>query len=152
MSHKRLMMNVPVFKISYNRELIYFNAGALPLLEYWKCLNRQLSDSKIVKEHPEIFETDSMKDYYDVNISYRTHYVRFRVVPFPEAGYIGFYGDPFTLRENIVRKRKTNVIPMYSDYDSSSQQTNSDFQIQEPSRNGRVARMSAASENPVQFY
>ena len=151
MSQKRLMNSVPVFKINYNKELIYFNTGAMPLLDYWQCLNRRMAESKIVKQHPEIFEADSMKDYYEVNISYGTHYIRFRVVPFPEAGYIGFYGDPFILRPSLAGKRESKVIPMYSGRSSSSRETNSDYVVDEPERYNQSAQMSGAGENPVQF-
>ena len=85
--------NGPVFKINYDHKLVYFNASAIPYLLYWKCIARNGLPEQLEKEHPEIFNRKSPSDYYEVDLKFHRQPVHFTVIPFPEAGWIGFYGE-----------------------------------------------------------
>ena len=111
MKHTDTTNDVPIFKIDYRKKLIYYNVSAKPLLSYWKCLERNKVPVKLAGKHPEVFDKKSMTDYFEVDLKYHHHPVRFTVIPFPEAGYIGFYGD-FTdmpVYEHAALQRQTGV-------------------------------------------
>ena len=93
MTQAEIKESVPIFKVNYEKKVIYFNSRAIPYLLYWKCLDGNKLPSQIVKQHPEIFDRNLVTDYYDVDLNYQHKQVHFTVIPFPEAGYIGFYGD-----------------------------------------------------------
>ena len=93
MKHTEITNDVPIFKIDYGMKLIYFNLRAKPLLSYWKCLERNKVPGKLIGEHQEIFNKSSRKDYFELDLNFNHEPVHFTVIPFPEAGYIGFYGD-----------------------------------------------------------
>lgn len=88
---------IPTLKMDYDARIIYFNSSAMPILKYWNCLTTRKMPAYVLKGCPEIFDNKA-KSYYDISVKFNNHLLHFFVVPFPEAGYIGLYGD-FTPKE-----------------------------------------------------
>lgn len=86
--------NVPMFKVDYDKKITYFNKSAMPYLSYWKCLEQNKIPVQISKQHPEMFDRKLKTDFYEVDLKYQNRMIHFTVIPFPEAGWIGFYGEP----------------------------------------------------------
>lgn len=94
-------VTIPKLKINYDRQIIYFNNAALPLLETWGCLGSRVIPESILQNHPEVFNRNA-NGFCKIPVNYEKNIMHFMVVPFPEAGYIGFYGE--SVRLNGLRK------------------------------------------------
>ncbi|MFN9597102.1 MAG: hypothetical protein ACK560_09955 [Bacteroidota bacterium] len=81
----------PVFKFDLNRTLIEANNASMPLLEKWGWHIQEGLPKKVMTEFPQIFHSILSQRPSDITVSMEGFNVRFCIVPFPEAGYIGMY-------------------------------------------------------------
>ena len=82
----------PKLIVSYDKKVLDFNFSALPLISHWNCERQKKLPDAVFKNYPEIFNPHS-QECMEVYECYNNDFLRFTVVPFPEAGYVGFYGD-----------------------------------------------------------
>lgn len=81
----------PVFKFDLNRTLIEANNASMPLLEKWGWHIQEALPKKVMNEFPQIFHSILSQMPSDITVHMDGFNVRFCIVPFPEAGYIGMY-------------------------------------------------------------
>ncbi|HNQ11830.1 MAG TPA: hypothetical protein PKH65_01045 [Bacteroidia bacterium] len=82
----------PVLKISLDYKVLNSNAAALPILQHWNCANGTIIPEEIMRLYPELkYCLDRRVEGY-VHVSYNEYTIKFSVIPFPEAGYVGLYG------------------------------------------------------------
>lgn len=82
----------PVLKISLDFKILNSNAAALPILQHWKCDNGHIIPEEIFRVYPELKYCLERKVEGFVHVSYNEYLIKFSVIPFVEAGYIGLYG------------------------------------------------------------
>ena len=82
----------PVIKIGLDYTIMDCNVSALPLLNLWNCQVNNPIPEKVMKQYPEIRDSVKSNDEGGLQVKYNDYVIRFTVVPFPEAGYIGLYG------------------------------------------------------------
>ncbi len=82
----------PVIKIGLDFTVLDCNVSALPLLNHWRCkINNRIPDT-VMEQYPVILSSLQQNDESGMHVVFRDFIIRFTVVPFPEAGYIGLYG------------------------------------------------------------
>lgn len=97
----------PVFRFDLDNRLIYANAPAVPLMKFWNCKINERIPADVISRNPEIFHAALSHKPIDLTIEFNNYSIRFSIVPFPEAKYIGMYAYCMELNENFVGK----VIP-----------------------------------------
>ena len=92
----------PVFKFDLENRLIFANVHALPLMKFWNCRINEKLPADIISRHPEIFHSAMSHRPQQLSVKCNDYQIRFALVPFPEAGYIGMYGYCMELNGKIV--------------------------------------------------
>jgi hypothetical protein len=82
----------PVIKISLDFTILDCNVSALPLLNFWSCKVNSRIPETVMNQYPEIANSLKQNDEGGLNVKFKGFNIRFTIVPFPEAGYIGLYG------------------------------------------------------------
>ncbi|HMT30879.1 MAG TPA: hypothetical protein PKD91_16530 [Bacteroidia bacterium] len=95
----------PVFRFDLDNRLIYANLPALPLMKYWHCRINERIPAEIVSQYPELFHAALSHRPIDLTVEFKNYSIRFSIVPFPEAKYIGMYAYCMELNENFVEKK-----------------------------------------------
>lgn len=85
-----------MFKINYEKEIIFYNSPAMPVLMKWRSLADKKIPEHVLENHPEIFNKNA-DSFCELFVGYGDNTIRFTVVPFPESEYIGFYGEYVTV-------------------------------------------------------
>lgn len=92
----------PVIKIGLDFTVLDCNLSAMPLLNHWKCkVNSRIPDD-IMATYPGISNSLKSTEESSLHVAFKDFMVRFTVVPFPEAGYIGLYGYQVEKSERVV--------------------------------------------------
>lgn len=94
----------PVFRFDLANRLIYANLPSLPLMKHWKCRINERIPADVVSRYPELFHAALSHRPMDVTVEMKNYIIRFSIVPFPEAGYIGMYAYSMEVNENFVEK------------------------------------------------
>ena len=84
---------MPRLKVGYDKTIINYNSSAMPILRYWDCLEDRKIPDFVLESYPEILNPKSKNSHFDIDVRYNNYVLHFFIVPFPEAGYVGFYGD-----------------------------------------------------------
>lgn len=100
----------PVMLFSTAGRLISANLTAQPLLHHWNCRNGQLPQPQDHSIRKLVMETITGMQSGTIDITFSGLKLRFDVVPFPEAGYTGFYGFQIEnlLPEHVIQKIRLN--------------------------------------------
>ena len=108
MNQEKLQKNdeslFPVFRFDLDNRLIYANMPALPLMKHWHCRINERIPAEVVSQYPELFHASLSHRPTDVSVEFNNYIVKFSIVPFPEARYIGMYAYCIELNENFVEK------------------------------------------------
>ena len=96
----------PVFRFDLENRLIYANAPALPLMERWKCKVNEKVPAEVISKYPELFHATLSHKPTDMTVEFNNSMIRFSIVPFPEAKYIGIYAYAMEISKSYV-----NTIP-----------------------------------------
>ena len=94
----------PVFRFDLENRLVYANVPALPLMKHWQCRINERIPAEVVSRYPELFHTALSHRPMDVTVEMNNYTIRFSIVPFPEAGYIGMYAYCMETTENYTGK------------------------------------------------
>jgi hypothetical protein len=94
----------PVFRFDLENRLIYANLPALSLLKHWQCRINEKIPAAVISTHPELFHAILSHRPADMTVEFKSHLIRFSIVPFPEASYIGLYAYSMELSGNFVKK------------------------------------------------
>ena len=94
----------PVFRFDLENRLVYANMPALPLMKNWKCRINERIPADVVSRYPELFHTALSHKPMDLTVELNNYLIRFSIVPFPEAGYIGMYAYSMEVNENYINK------------------------------------------------
>ncbi len=94
----------PAFRFDLENRLIYANVTSLPLMKHWHCRMNERIPADIVSQYPELFHTALSHRPMDVTVEMNNYTIRFSIVPFPEAGYIGMYAYCMEVNENYINK------------------------------------------------
>lgn len=81
----------PVIKMDYSGKIIYHNAAAMPILNYWQCKLNSPVNNQLKTIYPQIFDVKTPQSH-DATVRYLDYVFHFSVIPYEEAGYIGIYG------------------------------------------------------------
>lgn len=107
----------PVFRFDLENRLVYANVPALPLMKFWNCRINEKLPARVISMYPELFHAALSHRPTDLTIEFNTHVIKFSIVPFPEAKYIGMYAYAMELNENFVTKPVTTEmkleVPVY---------------------------------------
>jgi len=95
----------PVFRFDLDNRLTYANVPALPLMKYWKCRLNEKVPAQVISLYPELFHAALSHRPTDVTVEFKSHLIRFSIVPFPEAKYIGMYAYSMEQNEKFVAKQ-----------------------------------------------
>jgi hypothetical protein len=101
----------PVFRFDLENRLIYANAPALPLMQRWKCRINEKVPAEVISLYPELFHATLSHKPTDMIVEYSNSLIRFSIVPFPEARYIGMYAYSMEVNRNYVRTMAPVAIP-----------------------------------------
>jgi hypothetical protein len=94
----------PVFRFDLDNRLVYANVPALPLMKFWHCRINERIPADVVSRYPELFHASLSHKPMDVTVEMNNYTIRFSIVPFPEAGYIGMYAYCMEVNENFISK------------------------------------------------
>lgn len=94
----------PVFRFDLDNRLIYANLPAMPLMKHWHCRINERVPGEVISRYPELFHASLSHRPSDVSVEMNNYTIRFSIVPFPEAKYIGMYAYCMELNENFVEK------------------------------------------------
>ncbi len=94
----------PVFRFDLDNRLIFANLPSLPLMKHWKCRINERIPADVVSRYPELFHAALSHRPMDVTVEMKNYIIRFSIVPFPEAGYIGMYAYSMEVNENFIEK------------------------------------------------
>jgi len=93
----------PVIKIGLDFTVMDCNVSALPLLNHWSCkVNGRIPES-VMNQYPEISNSLMINNEGGMQVNFKDFMIRFTIVPFPEAGYIGLYGYQVERAERPVK-------------------------------------------------
>jgi len=81
----------PVFRFDLDNRITYANVPALPLMKYWKCRVNERIPAEVISQYPELFHAVLSSRPSDLIVEYKNYFIRFSIVPFPEANYVGMY-------------------------------------------------------------
>lgn len=95
----------PVFRFDLENRLIYANLPALPIMKNWHCRINERIPGEIISRYPELFHAALSHRPTDVTVEFKNYLIRFSIVPFPEARYIGMYAYCMEQKENFVEKK-----------------------------------------------
>lgn len=101
----------PVFRFDLENRLIYVNQSAIPLMKYWKCRINEKIPGSVISHYPELFHSALSHRPSDVTVTFNDQQIKFSIVPFPEARYIGMYAYCIELSENFTNKTTLVKIP-----------------------------------------
>lgn len=98
----------PILRISSDGKVLYNNIAALPVLREWGCkVNQQLPNS-LLKQHPELLNTQNITAYKKIEFKHFT--VGFTIVPIHEKGDIILYGNEIdrikTLEDTLADRER----------------------------------------------
>jgi hypothetical protein len=93
----------PVIKIGLDFTVMDCNVSALPLLNHWSCKVNGRIPENIMSRHPEIANSLNSNFEGGMQVHFKDFLIRFTIVPFPEAGYIGLYGYQVERAEKPVK-------------------------------------------------
>lgn len=82
----------PVIKIGLDFTVLDCNVSALPILNHWNCRVNSRIPASVLKQYPEMANALKLNDEGGLHVNFKDFTIRFTIVPFPEAGYIGLYG------------------------------------------------------------
>ena len=82
----------PVFKTDFKGRLTFSNLSAIPVLNEWDCYGRREISERMLHACPELAKFYEDPEPGSLMIFYKGYALSFVVKPFPERGYIGFYG------------------------------------------------------------
>ena len=115
MNQEKLQKNdeslFPVFRFDLDNRLIYANLPALPLMKHWKCRINERIPAEVVSRYPELFHSALSHRPTDFAVTFNNCQIKFSIVPFPEAKYIGMYAYAMEVMENFSGKSKPESIP-----------------------------------------
>jgi hypothetical protein len=94
----------PVFRFDLENRLVYANVPALPLMKFWKCRINERIPAEVISLYPELFHASLSHRPIDVAVDFNDYTIRFSIVPFPEARYIGMYAYSMELSGKYVSK------------------------------------------------
>ncbi len=94
----------PVFRFDLDNRLTFANVPALPLMKDWNCRINEKMPAEFISRYPELFHASLSHRPTDVTIEYRNYLIKFTIVPFPEARYIGMYAYSMEVNENFIFK------------------------------------------------
>lgn len=96
----------PVIKIGLDYTILDCNVSALPLLNQWNCKVNSRIPAPVMMQFPQIANSVLLNDEGGMQVSFKDFTIRFTIVPFPEAGYIGLYGYQVERSEKPVTQYK----------------------------------------------
>lgn len=82
----------PAMRFDMNRRLIDSNVTALPILCSWNCRKGTKLTQDVLRNLPDLQNAFKVNTPTECKIIFSGLEIWFDVVPFPEAGYVGFYG------------------------------------------------------------
>lgn len=82
---------LPVFRFDLQNRLIFANVSAKPLMDEWKCKVNEKVPAELISRYPEIFHASLSHRPMDLTVEFNNCVIKFSIVPFPEASYIGMY-------------------------------------------------------------
>lgn len=92
----------PIIKIGLDFTVLDCNISALPLLNFWSCkVNSRIPDA-VMSMYPVISESLTNSNESGLHVNFKDLTIRFTVVPFMEAGYIGLYGYQVEKSERAI--------------------------------------------------
>jgi hypothetical protein len=83
---------------------VYANQPAQSLMNHWKCRLDEKIPSEVINMYPELFHSALSHKPMDVIVEMGHYSIRFSIVPFPEAGYIGMYAYCMEQNGNFTGK------------------------------------------------
>ncbi len=93
----------PVIKLGLDFTVMDCNVSALPLLNHWNCKVNNRIPEKVMTQYPEIRNSLEQNGEGGLHVNFKEFLIRFTIVPFPEAGYIGLYGYQVEKADRPVR-------------------------------------------------
>ena len=99
----------PVFKFDLNRRLIESNQASQTLLGKWGWAPGEAIPTSVLSQNPELFHCMLSQSPSDLTVSMDGFVIRFSIVPFPEAGYIGVYA--YAMESNATLAKTTTQSP-----------------------------------------
>jgi hypothetical protein len=93
---------LPVFRFDLENRLVYANLPALPLMQEWKCRINEKVPAEVISHYPELFQAWLSHRPTDMCVEFNNCTIRFSIVPFPEARYIGMYAYAMEVTGRIV--------------------------------------------------
>jgi hypothetical protein len=102
----------PVFRFDLENRLVYANVPALPLMKHWNCRINEKIPGEVISMYPELFHAALSHRPTDLTVEFKSHLIRFSIVPFPEAKYIGMYAYSMEQNENFVSKPAVAQVPV----------------------------------------
>ena len=100
----------PVFRFDLDNRLTYANVPALPLMKYWNCTINERIPAEVISQYPELFHAVLSHKPSDLVVEYKDHFIKFSIVPFPEANYIGMYAYAIEANEKFVRTKTDSTV------------------------------------------
>ncbi|MDQ3050058.1 MAG: hypothetical protein M3Q95_04145 [Bacteroidota bacterium] len=100
----------PAFRFDLDNRLVFANVPALPLMKHWHCRINETIPAEVISRYPELFHTALSHRPMDVTVDMHNYTIRFSIVPFPEAGYIGMYAYCMEVNENYINKTTPALI------------------------------------------
>jgi PAS domain S-box-containing protein len=86
----------PVLRITPAGQILYANAAATPLLEFWRRQMQQPIPSEFQALLKHVFETGTKKT---IDLDYHDRTLSCTLAPIPEGGYVNVYGNDITERK-----------------------------------------------------
>jgi len=102
----------PVFRFDLENRLVYANVPALPLMKHWNCRINEKMPAQVISMYPELFHAALSHRPTDLTVEFKSHVIRFSIVPFPEAKYIGMYAYSMEQNENFVSRPDQKAVPV----------------------------------------
>ena len=82
----------PVFKTDFSKKITYTNLSAIPVLNEWGCYEDHSISAQMLDCCPELGKLYNKPESGSLTLYFKGYALSFIVKPFPEQGYIGFYG------------------------------------------------------------
>ena len=111
-NHKNDDNLFPVFRFDLENRLVYANVPALPLMKHWNCRMNEKIPAQVVSMYPELFHAALSHRPTDIVVDFKSHVIKFSIVPFPEARYIGMYAYSMEQNENFVKQPAAETTPV----------------------------------------
>jgi hypothetical protein len=102
----------PVFRFDLENRLTFANLPALPLMQAWNCRVNEKLPAEIISRYPELFHASLSHRPTDLTVEWNNYVIRFTIVPFPEARYIGMYAYAMELNGKYTSGTTTPAGPV----------------------------------------